>query len=91
MSPAQIRDRVKVSYPHLYSTPAHLAGIARGNYQNEDHALLNPIYSLVMRSSDFVLDRRGRPMMAEDAVAFIEGVVSIHGKVQEAGSDRQSI
>jgi hypothetical protein len=36
MSPAQIRDSVKVSYPHLYSTPAHLAGIAGGNYQNED-------------------------------------------------------
>ena len=53
MSPAQIRDRVKSLHPRLYATPAHLAGIARGNYQNEDHALLNPIYSLVMRSSDF--------------------------------------
>jgi hypothetical protein len=63
LSPSQIRDIVKDKYPHLYQTEAHRIGIEKGNYQNFDHALLNPIYSLVTQSSDFVIDRRQRPML----------------------------
>lgn len=63
LSPAQIRDRIKDSHPYLYQTDAHRVGIERGNYQNFDHALLNPIYSLVTRSSDFVVDRSTKPLL----------------------------
>mgnify|MGYP003576047835 CR=1 FL=1 len=63
LSPAQIRDRIKASHPYLYQTDAHRIGIERGNYQNFDHALLNPIYSLVTRSSDFVIDRTYKPLL----------------------------
>ena len=63
MSPGQIRDRIKVDFPHLYQTEAHRIGIERGNFQSFDHALLNPIYALVTRSSDFIVDRTSKPML----------------------------
>lgn len=72
LSPAQIRDQIKVTYLHLYMTEAHRVAIDRGNYQSFDHALLNPIYSMVTRSSDFVVDRSSKPMLvslATDDVA----------------------
>lgn len=63
LTPQQIRDRVKDAYPHLYMTEAHRAGIEKGNYQNFDHALLNPIYSMTLSSDDFVVDRSVKPML----------------------------
>lgn len=44
-------------------TEAHRAGIAKGHYQNFDHALLNPIYTMVTKSADFVIDRSTRPLL----------------------------
>jgi hypothetical protein len=69
LSPAQIRDQIKLAYPHLYMTEAHRTGIDRGNYQSFDHALLNPIYAMVTRGSDFVIDRSSRPMLVALATA----------------------
>jgi len=72
LSPTQIKDEIKASYPHLYMTEAHRVGIDRGNYQSFDHALLNSIYSMVTRGSDFVIDRSSKPMLvslATDDVA----------------------
>ena len=63
LSPTQIKDLIKTEFPHLYKTEAHRIGIEKGNYQSFDHALLNPIYALVTRSADFVIDRSSRPMM----------------------------
>lgn len=63
LTPQQIRDRVKASFPHLYMTEAHRAGIEKGNYQNFDHALLNPIYSMTLGSDDFAVDRSVKPML----------------------------
>ena len=63
MSPTQIKDAIKVGFPHLYETERHREGIARGNYRNFDHGLLNDIYSIVQRSSEFNLDRSVRPML----------------------------
>jgi hypothetical protein len=72
LSPSQIKDRVKAAYPHLYQTEAARVGIAKGNYQSFDHALLNPIYALVTRSSDFVVDRSQRPMLVSLAAEDID-------------------
>jgi hypothetical protein len=72
ISPSQIKDRVKVAYPHLYQTEAARLGIEKGNYQSFDHALLNPIYALVTRSSDFVVDRSHRPMLVSLAADDVE-------------------
>ena len=63
LSPGQIRDEIKTLFPHLYQTEAHRVGIEKGNYQSFDHALLNPIYALVTRSSDFLVDRSHKPML----------------------------
>ena len=63
LSPAQIRDKIKAAFPQLYQTDAHRVGIERGNYQSFDHALLNPIYALVTRNSDFIVDRSNKPML----------------------------
>ncbi|PKO90653.1 MAG: hypothetical protein CVU16_09795 [Betaproteobacteria bacterium HGW-Betaproteobacteria-10] len=67
LSPSQIRDQIKLRYPYLYQTDAHRIGIEKGNYQNYDHALLNPIYSLVTRSQDFIVDRSQKPMLVSIA------------------------
>ncbi|MGN6513299.1 MAG: GIY-YIG nuclease family protein [Lysobacteraceae bacterium] len=72
LSPSQIKDKVKAAYPHLHGTEAARLGIERGNYQNLDHALLNPIYALVTRSPDFVVDRSQRPMRVALAPAEME-------------------
>lgn len=72
LTPVQIRELVKGRYPHLYRTEAHRIGIEKGNYQSFDHALLNPIYSLVTKNSDFLVDRSRKPMLislASDEVA----------------------
>ena len=63
LSPTQIKDLIKAEYPHLYQTEAQRVGIEKGNYQSFDHALLNPIYAMVTRGSDFVIDRSSRPML----------------------------
>lgn len=63
LSPTQIKDLIKTEYPHLYQTEAQRVGIEKGNYQSFDHALLNPIYAMVTRGSDFVIDRSSRPML----------------------------
>jgi hypothetical protein len=72
LSPSQIKDRIKVAYPHLYQTEAARAGIEKGNYQSFDHALLNPIYALVTKNSDFVVDRSQRPLLVSLAVDDVE-------------------
>jgi hypothetical protein len=63
ISPSQIKDRMKVAYPEFYQTEAARIGIEKGNYTSFDHALLNPIYALVTRSSDFVIDRTHKPLL----------------------------
>lgn len=63
LSPAQIRDQIKLSHPYLYQTDAHRLGIERGNYQSFDHALLNHIYSLVVGNSNFIIDRSTKPLL----------------------------
>ncbi len=63
LSPGLIRDQIKQRFPYLYQTEAHRQGVEKGNYQNYDHALLNPIYSLVTRSQDFIVDRSQKPML----------------------------
>jgi hypothetical protein len=63
LSPTQIKDLIKAEYPHLFQTEAQRVGIEKGNYQSFDHALLNPIYAMVTRGSDFVIDRSSRPML----------------------------
>lgn len=68
LSPGQIKDAIKQSYPYLFGTQAQRDGIARGSYQSEDHALLNPIYSIVTKGSEFVVDRSQRPMMISLAI-----------------------
>jgi hypothetical protein len=67
LSPSQIRDRIKSAFPHLYQTESHRIGVEKGNYQSFDHALLNPIYSLVTKNSDFIVDRSKRPMLVSIA------------------------
>lgn len=72
ISPTQIKDQIKSVYPHLFQTEAHRIGIEKGNYKSFDHALLNPIYAMVTRGSDFVIDRSSKPMLvslATDDVA----------------------
>lgn len=63
LSPTQIKDQIKITFPHLYMTEAHGLGIERGNYQSFDHALLNQIYSIVTKNSEFVADRSTKPML----------------------------
>ena len=45
ISPSQIKDRMKLTYPEFYQTEAARIGIEKGNYTSFDHALLNPIYT----------------------------------------------
>ena len=85
LSPAQIRDQIRTSFPHLYQTEAHRVGIERGNYQSFDHALLNPIYALVTRSDDFLVDRSNRPMLISLAGEEVSDETSLENYESEVG------
>ena len=85
MSPSQIKDRMKVAYPEFYQTEAARIGIEKGNYTSFDHALLNPIYALVTRSSDFVVDRTHKPLLVSLATEDVEDAASEENYEAELG------
>lgn len=62
MTPQEIRDHIKMSYPEFYGTPAHIRNVEKGHYKDLDHALLAQIYTLVKTSDKFVCDKNFKPM-----------------------------
>ena len=62
LTPQDIRDRIKASYPQFYNTPAHLRNVERGYYQDSDHALLAQIYITVGSNKKFFCDKTFKPM-----------------------------
>ncbi|MDX2109082.1 MAG: GIY-YIG nuclease family protein [Verrucomicrobiota bacterium] len=61
LTPQEIRDRIKVSYPDFYGTDSHKANVAKWHYHHLDHALMAQVYGLVKRD-DFVVDRSSKPL-----------------------------
>jgi hypothetical protein len=44
MTPQQIRETIKTSYPDFYDTESHRRNVDKGHYKDIDHALLAQIY-----------------------------------------------
>jgi T5orf172 domain len=61
LSPAEIRDRLKLYYPQFYGTDSHAGMVERGSCQSLDHALMLQVYNLA-KNSRFICDRSSRPM-----------------------------
>ncbi len=61
LTPQEIRDRIKVTFPQFYNTESHQANVAKGHYHHLDHALMAQVYGLVKRDT-FVVDRSTKPM-----------------------------
>jgi len=59
----QIRDRIKEDYPDWYGTEAHRRNVAKGHYNNLDHALLAEIYVATRQASDIYADKSTKPML----------------------------
>ena len=74
LTPQEIRDRIKTSYPQFYGTDSHKSQVAKGNYKNLDHALLRQVYGL-SGNSLFVCDRTTKPLKLSLAeYAKVDGV-----------------
>jgi hypothetical protein len=68
LSPAEIRDRIKVDHPQFYGAESHQGMVDRGSCQSLDHALMLQVYNLA-KNARFICDRSTKPMrlsVAED-------------------------
>lgn len=61
LSPAEIRDRLKIDYPHFYGTESHQRMVERRSCQSLDHALMLQVYNLA-QNARFTCDRSVKPM-----------------------------
>ncbi len=61
LTPQEIKDIIKQRYPEFYGTEKARENVARGNYNNLDHALLAPIYGYVKKSDKYSIDTSVKP------------------------------
>lgn len=62
LTPQEIRKAIKAEYQQFYNTESHQRNVAKGHYQNIDHALLAQIYGLVRTKEEFFCDTSFKPM-----------------------------
>jgi hypothetical protein len=62
ITPQDIRELIKKSYPQYYGTPSHISNVSKGHYKDLDHALLAQIYGLVRVNKSFFCDKTCKPM-----------------------------
>ena len=61
MTPQQIRETIKLKYPSFYGTESHQRNVAKGHYNDLDHALLAQIY-VASRNIEIAVDKTQKPM-----------------------------
>jgi len=62
ITPQGIHEVIKKKYPQYYGTPSHISNVAKGHYNDLDHALLAQIYGIVRLNKSFFCDRTSKPM-----------------------------
>ena len=62
LTPQELRDLIKSTYPELYGTDSHQRNVDKGHYKDLDHALLAQIYVVQRNASDIHSDRSEKPM-----------------------------
>ena len=62
MTPQQIRETIKASYPDFYGTESHRRNVEKGHYKDLDHALLAQIYVASRTGGQIVVDKTQRPL-----------------------------
>ena len=62
MTPQQIRETIKASYPDFYGTESHRRNVEKGHYKDLDHALLAQIYVASRTAGQIVVDRTQKPI-----------------------------
>jgi len=63
LTPQEIRDQIKASFPEHYRTSSHLRNVEKGHYKDVDHALLAQIYIIVRQSKHLYCDTTQKPML----------------------------
>jgi hypothetical protein len=80
LTPQEIRDQIKISYPQFFGTESHKAQVAKGNYNHLDHALMAQVYGL-SKNPLFVCDRSVKPLKlslaADTKIEGDEEVISV--------------
>lgn len=62
LTPQQIREIIKARYPDYYDTESHRRNVAKGHYNDVDHALLAQIYGMSRTSGQVVVDKTQKPI-----------------------------
>jgi len=62
MTPQQIRETIKVSYPEFYGTESHRRNVEKGHYRDLDNALLAQIYVVARTGAQIFVDRTQKPI-----------------------------
>lgn len=81
LTPQEIRDRIKATFPQYYRTPSHLRNIEKGHFQDADHALLAQIYITIRSAKGFVVDESCKPMkvsLAADSRDAVARAARVH-------------
>ena len=77
LTPQQLREIVKSSYPNYYGTESHTRNVEKGHYQDLDHALLAHIYVIAKNDACIDVDRGFKPLkiklssLNEDSAAVL--------------------
>ncbi|MEC5384988.1 GIY-YIG nuclease family protein [Uliginosibacterium sp. H3] len=61
LTPQQIRDIIKTSYPAFYGTASHVRNVEKGHYTDLDHALLAQIYVTSRNAPEVSVDKSVKP------------------------------
>lgn len=67
ITPPEIREIIKISYPEYYATDRHKMHVARGNYVDLEHALLAQVYGATRTNKAFTVDKTRKPMVIQIA------------------------
>ena len=79
MTPQQIREIIRARYPDYYDTESHRRNVAKGHYNDVDHALLAQIYGVSRTSGQIVVDKTQKPIRlmfsaGQDGLVISNGV-----------------
>jgi len=62
MTPQEIREIIKQSYPEYYGTDSHKRNVEKKHYKDIDHALLAQIYLISRSAGNITADKSQKPI-----------------------------
>jgi hypothetical protein len=88
MTPQQIRETIKTSYPDFYGTDSHRRNVEKGHYKDLDHALLAQIYVVSRSAGQIVVDKTQKPFRLTATLEQSDNVSIIDEEIETENLER---